>query len=210
MPRHSTIVAYLALFTALGGTSYAATTLDRNSVGTAQIRNGSVKPADLAKGARPMTAGRVSALVEETMTAPEVLTALSAAVEGDAGPQGPKGDAVPGPQGEQGSTGAQGQRGTALGSAHVAPYKAAMTTQGDIRVTKADGGLSHCVGASGPSTAPYVMLDADDPQHSLDDRAYVSKVDSNNPNGCAGYDFRIVTVNEAGDPDWRAFYVTLN
>ena len=35
-------VAYLALFVALGGTSYAAVSIPRNSVGTKQLRNGAV------------------------------------------------------------------------------------------------------------------------------------------------------------------------
>jgi hypothetical protein len=44
------VVAYLALFVALGGTSYAAVSLPRNSVGTAQLRNGAVTAGKLAKG----------------------------------------------------------------------------------------------------------------------------------------------------------------
>lgn len=43
-------VAYLALFVALGGTSYAAVSLPANSVGTPQIRNGAVTPAKLDSG----------------------------------------------------------------------------------------------------------------------------------------------------------------
>jgi hypothetical protein len=43
----SNIVAYLALFVALGGTSYAALSLPANSVGTKQLRNGAVTPAKL-------------------------------------------------------------------------------------------------------------------------------------------------------------------
>ena len=37
-------VAYLALFVALGGTSYAAATLRANSVGTRQLKNHSISP----------------------------------------------------------------------------------------------------------------------------------------------------------------------
>ncbi len=44
---HATIVAYLALFVALGGTTYAATSLPANSVGNAQLRNGAVSTAKL-------------------------------------------------------------------------------------------------------------------------------------------------------------------
>ena len=38
--HHSVIVAYVALFIALGGTGYAAMSLPANSVGTGQLRNG--------------------------------------------------------------------------------------------------------------------------------------------------------------------------
>ncbi|MGH3263853.1 MAG: hypothetical protein ACRDNS_17890 [Trebonia sp.] len=44
-------VAYVALFVALGGTSYAAVNLPAGSVGTTQLRNGSVTGAKLARGA---------------------------------------------------------------------------------------------------------------------------------------------------------------
>jgi hypothetical protein len=43
----SNAVAYLSLFIALGGTSYAAVNLPAASVGTRQLRNGSVTPAKL-------------------------------------------------------------------------------------------------------------------------------------------------------------------
>jgi hypothetical protein len=46
-PSHGTIVAYLALFVALAGGAYAAARLPKNSVGTRQIKNGSVKGIDV-------------------------------------------------------------------------------------------------------------------------------------------------------------------
>jgi hypothetical protein len=47
--RHlkSNVVAYLALFVALGGTSYAAVKLPRGSVGNSQLKNHSVTPIKL-------------------------------------------------------------------------------------------------------------------------------------------------------------------
>ena len=52
MPRlsYANIVATLALFIALGGSSYAALKLPRNSVGSAQIRTGAVHSSDVADG----------------------------------------------------------------------------------------------------------------------------------------------------------------
>lgn len=41
------LVGYIALFVALGGTSYAAVSLPAGSVGTRQIRNGAVTPVKL-------------------------------------------------------------------------------------------------------------------------------------------------------------------
>lgn len=44
-PSHATIVAYLALFVAIGGTGYAAAT-----IGSAQIKNGSIRGKDIRRG----------------------------------------------------------------------------------------------------------------------------------------------------------------
>jgi hypothetical protein len=58
------IVSFVALFVALGGASYAATQLPANSVGTAQIQNGSVgnwKLKSNAVGARKIINGSVGA-----------------------------------------------------------------------------------------------------------------------------------------------------
>jgi hypothetical protein len=48
---YGNVVATLALFIALGGTSYAVMALPRNSVGSEQIRPGAVSKPDLRKGA---------------------------------------------------------------------------------------------------------------------------------------------------------------
>src|SRR2546423_15670451 len=50
---YSNVVATVALFVALGGSSYAALRLPRNSVGSAQVRNHSIKAVDLARDAVP-------------------------------------------------------------------------------------------------------------------------------------------------------------
>jgi hypothetical protein len=53
------VVGYLALFVALGGVSYAATSLPKNSVGTKQLKQGAVKRSKLANGA--VTGAKVAA-----------------------------------------------------------------------------------------------------------------------------------------------------
>lgn len=91
-PRHHTVAAYLALFTALGGTGYAATKLPRNSVGSTQIRDGSVHSADLTRSLRPVTPTRP--------------TPGPTGTTGSAGPPG-----LSGPAGQNGANGANGAAG---------------------------------------------------------------------------------------------------
>ena len=82
-------VALLALVIALGGTSYAAVQLPKNSVGTKQLRTKAVTPAKLSQ---------------------EVRTQLAAAgVAGPQGAPGPKGD--PGAKGDTGEKGETGEKG---------------------------------------------------------------------------------------------------
>jgi hypothetical protein len=51
VPSPAMIVACVALFVAMGGTSYAAVTLAANSVGTKQIKNSAVTAAKIKNGA---------------------------------------------------------------------------------------------------------------------------------------------------------------
>jgi hypothetical protein len=52
-PSPAIVVASLALAVALGGTGYAALVLPANSVGTVQVKNGSLLAADFKKGQIP-------------------------------------------------------------------------------------------------------------------------------------------------------------
>jgi hypothetical protein len=90
------VVAYAALFVALGGTSYAALKLPDNSVGTAQLRNGSVTSSKLAAGA--VTGSKVKRG-----------SLHGSAFKSKSLPTGPKGD--PGASGPQGTAGSQGSSG---------------------------------------------------------------------------------------------------
>ncbi|MBJ7471049.1 MAG: hypothetical protein JHD16_07080 [Solirubrobacteraceae bacterium] len=49
-PTYANVMATAAMFVALGGTSYAVTKLPKDSVGSAQLRKGSVTASKLAKG----------------------------------------------------------------------------------------------------------------------------------------------------------------
>jgi len=50
-PSPAMVVALIALFVALGGTSYAALTLPKNSVGTKQLKDGAVTAAKISSSA---------------------------------------------------------------------------------------------------------------------------------------------------------------
>jgi len=92
----------LALFVALGGTSYAATSLGpRNSVGSAQVVNGSLQSVDLSAKARKALKGRRGLRG----------VAGQQGVPGATGPSGAQG--LPGAPGLQGLTGAIGATGAA-------------------------------------------------------------------------------------------------
>jgi hypothetical protein len=102
IPKHSTVAAYLALFLALGtGGASAATALRANSVGTKQIRNGSVRMADLAQSARPSKSSPLfRSAVTDVVSTSDVLASLAGAVKGQPGD--------PGAPGAQGATGVAG------------------------------------------------------------------------------------------------------
>jgi len=99
-PSPALVISLLALFVALGGTSYAAINLPRNSVGTKQLKKGAVT----GKKIRNHTIAKKK-LTKKTL----------AALKGRTGPQGPAG-----PQGPQGATGATGATGAAGAPALIA------------------------------------------------------------------------------------------
>ena len=99
-PSHATVVAYLALFVALGGSSYAALTISgknvknesltgadvkNNTLGSADVKNGSLLTTDFKAGQLP------------------------AGPPGERGPEGPTGPiGLTGPEGPQGKEGLPG------------------------------------------------------------------------------------------------------
>src|SRR4051794_27006239 len=84
--RHTTAVAYVALFAALGGSAYAAVTVTGK-----QIKDGTVTGRDIKNrslGAKDLSAGALGSLA------------------GERGPAGPQGS--PGPKGDPGKPGTTG------------------------------------------------------------------------------------------------------
>jgi hypothetical protein len=107
--RRNTI-ALLALFLALGGTTYAASTalIGRNTVASPQVVNGSLKTLDLSKSARK-------------------------ALKGNRGLRG-----LRGLQGAKGATGAQGVQG-ATGAAGSAVAYARVNADGTLDAARSKG-----------------------------------------------------------------------
>jgi hypothetical protein len=77
---YANVTATLALFVALGGTSYAAAKLPRDSVGATQIRAGAVRSSEVRNG---------------SLTAGDLSLATRRALAGRQGPVGPAGPAGP-------------------------------------------------------------------------------------------------------------------
>ncbi len=119
-PRHRRItsahvLAGTALFVALGGTSYAAVSLPKDSVGTAQLRKNAVASSDIRKdavtsakvrngslGVADLSKGAVASLRTPGPAGPVGATGAPGA-QGPPGPHGPAGaQGIPGPQGPAG------------------------------------------------------------------------------------------------------------
>src|SRR4051794_37098521 len=100
MPKHSTVAAYLALFIALGGTSYAATKLPKYSVGGAQIKANAVGGSEVKNGSLTRSDFKASSLPAGP--------AGAQGLQGQQGLQGLKGD-----KGDKGDKGATGDVGPA-------------------------------------------------------------------------------------------------
>jgi len=146
-PSPAMVVALIALFVALGGTTYAATSLPRQSVGTAQLKNGAVTGTKINK---------------------RTLRALKAkpgppGIQGQQGPQGPQG--VQGPKGDTGLQGtirayAEVERSGVLDTSHnVAGVVVLGAGVFCVEVNQAVP-----VGASGAVVAPWAQQADNDGQ----------------------------------------------
>jgi hypothetical protein len=127
-------IGLLALFVALGGTSYAAAKLPRNSVGTTQIRSGAVTQAKLAPAVRDQLT-KPTVLASPGATGPKGDTGATGAAgaPGDAGAPGAKGDLGP----TAGAVGGFGTTTVTTGaeiSAGLLPANVTTTTPGKVLV----------------------------------------------------------------------------
>ena len=81
---YANVMATIAVFVALGGSSCAAVQLSKNSVRSKHIKNGQVKTADLGRNAVTSAEVRDGGLLAQDFAA-------WAAAAGRAGPRGPQG-----------------------------------------------------------------------------------------------------------------------
>jgi hypothetical protein len=89
-PSPAMLVALIAVFVALGGTSYSAFTLSQNSVKSGHIVNGQVKRPDIATGAVTSRKVKDFSLLAKDFE-PGQLPAAPPGPAGPAGPSGPRG-----------------------------------------------------------------------------------------------------------------------
>ena len=137
---YGNVVGSLALFIALGGTSYAVTQLPRNSVGSAQIKRSAVGASELRRGAVSSRAVR-----DRSLRLRDISTATRASLRGS---QGPKGD--PGPAGVTYRAVVNSGGGLARGNALTTSHQGATG-----RYTVAfDRDVSACVATATLSDAP--------------------------------------------------------
>jgi hypothetical protein len=95
----SNTISMIALFVALGGTSYAATQLAKNSVGAKQIRKNAVGAAEIKRNAVRSVDVKDGVLRLTDFAAGQIPTGAT----GPTGPAGPAGD-----KGDKGETGSVG------------------------------------------------------------------------------------------------------
>lgn len=112
---YANVVASLALFAALGGTSYAAITITSKNV-----KNGTLTTTDLKDNAAVKSADVVNGSLLSKDFKPGQLVAGAPGPQGAPGPKGDSGaTGAQGPKGETGATGPQGNPGTARAYARV-------------------------------------------------------------------------------------------
>lgn len=155
--NHATVVAYLALFVALGGSSYAAVKINGNN-----IKDGSITGGKLEK--RTITGLNVA---KKTLTGAEIRDGSLVAANfkagelpaGPVGPQGARGDnGAPGPKGETGAPGANGATNVVVRTVAVHPtVKSSVAACNPGERATGGGGTITSPGDSINASTPYVF-----------------------------------------------------
>ncbi len=153
---YANVMSTAAVFIALGGTGYAAATLQRNSVGTVQLKKGAVAESDVRTGAITSRAVRNGSLRAADFPAGELPRGATgpAGIPGPAGPGGPQGGA--GPQGPPGPV-------PVVASGRVSQNGGLSRSTGSPTVDRVGAG-QYCIGVPGRSrdtSAIVVTVDQD-------------------------------------------------
>jgi hypothetical protein len=155
--RHTTAVAYLALFAALGGSAYAAATITGSNIKDGTVTGKDVKNRSL--GTNKLSASAVSSLAGKPGPAGPQGPMGAKGERGPVGPAGPKGET--GPAGQQGDQGPQGSPGITGWEQHVStPYGAAPGQVGTVALSCPSGKVALGGGASTNNVETYVVDNA--------------------------------------------------
>lgn len=194
----SNVVALTALCIALGGTSYAAVKLPRNSVSSPQVRDGSLRASDFAAGQLPRGAKGADGATG------------AAGSDGAAGATGPAG--ATGATGLTGATGAAGRDGRDGASASFAHVRADGSLDGPrsqgiaaANVTHPDTG-HYCLDGLG-FTPRNVVANADYEQAGVDEAVQTAVHPTTGP--CVGQQAVVYIAISNTDAD-AGFYVSVN
>jgi hypothetical protein len=149
--RHTTAVAYLALFAALGGSAYAAVTVTGNNIKDGTVTGTDVKNRSL--GTNKLSTKAVSSLTGQ---------------RGPAGPQGPSGEkGEPGPAGPPGKDGVNGAAKVTYRRAQTEPINqgnyARMTVGCEPGERLIGGGAGFPFASGPPAYTHYTVLAASGP-----------------------------------------------
>ena len=144
-PSPAMLVAVTALVVSLGGNSYAAVKLAKNSVNSQAIKDGQVKRADLARNAVGTDQVAAGSLLANDFKAGQL----------SAGPQGPKGD-----KGEKGEKGEKGLTSFAV-RANAGQQPDAVTAPcnpGEVAVSGGAHSFDGVIDASAPVSIPTAVF----------------------------------------------------
>ena len=216
IPAHvrQNAVAYLALFVALAGTSYAAVTLPAGSVGKKQLK----KNAVVSKKVKDRS------LLRKDFKRGQLPRGAVGPV-GPAGPQGLKGDTgAAGADGAAGAAGADGATGPA-GSAKAygivdwvmctgaagAVCQVKPPTKGTVTAKRGPNPGEYCIAVSGyPNNGSSLPTANVDYSNSDGPVGGATAAVATNPLACAAGEYKVVTLRSgAGNPGTIAFWFAL-
>jgi Collagen triple helix repeat (20 copies) len=194
-------VGYVALFAALGGTSYAAVSLAPGSVTTTSLRNGAVTNAKLARNSVSE-----SNLRKHSLTAADFkVGALTNAIKTVTGPAGPAGTS--GKNGANGTGGVKGLDGTAGASGPTGATGAA-GADGSASVVMKARGAGNVAAPHGAST-DVPLTGASWTQAGSDLNLVTGSMSLGIPSSCTGSFGNALVVSVDGVPNTIALAPTL-